>query len=480
MLKKVISILVAASILFTLSSSVIFSAEASSPASDFSYSVKDDGTAVIDEYLGDDALVIVPSEIDGHAVTEIGPNSFSNKSVEEVIIPDGVVEIGDMAFFHCLDLHTVELPESVMRIGNFAFVNCVSMLYLYIPRLTDEFGNYFYGFVYYYSEDAEDYVMENVVDMTMLVCKYSYGEEYAMRYGVNYIYSVYTCGEFEYVLDYSGNAEICGYIGDDAYVVIPETVHGFEVETIAEACFEGNDSIVWVVLPKTVKYIERSAFKGCKNLRNITLNDGIDLIGTEAFLDCTALHDVEVPVTVELFGEYCFGYETVSENIYDTCSDFELGVVRNSVAETLAGQEGLSYHYTDNAHELAAAQYAAKAVLDAAAGYDPSQIVQAEVNDAKIAVSSASTAQDVRDILEERLEVIKGQIISETYDIGDANLDGKIDIRDVTAIQRYVAEYVSLKGGELLIADVNGDKRVDINDATHLQRYLAEYNVILG
>ena len=314
----------------------------------------------------------------------------------------------------------------------------------------------------------------------MLVCKYSYGEEYAMRYGVNYIYSVYTCGEFEYVLDYSGNAEICGYIGDDAYVVIPETVHGFEVETIAEACFEGNDSIVWVVLPKTVKYIERSAFKGCKNLRNITLNDGIDLIGTEAFLDCTALHDVEVPVTVELFGEYCFGYETVSENIYDTCSDFELGVVRNSVAETLAGQEGLSYHYTDNAHELAAAQYAAKAVLDAAAGYDPSQIVQAEVNDAKIAVSSASTAQDVRDILEERLEVIKGQIISETYDIGDANLDGKIDIRDVTAIQRYVAEYVSLKGGELLIADVNGDKRVDINDATHLQRYLAEYNVILG
>ena len=64
---------------------------------------------------------------------------------------------------------------------------------------------------------------------------------------------------------------------------------------------------------------------------------------------------------------------------------------------------------------------------------------------------------------------------------GDANLDGRIDIRDVTAIQRHVSELETLSDAELAAADTNGDKTVNINDATHLQMYLAEYdNVVLG
>lgn len=65
--------------------------------------------------------------------------------------------------------------------------------------------------------------------------------------------------------------------------------------------------------------------------------------------------------------------------------------------------------------------------------------------------------------------------------IGDANLDGSIDIRDVTAIQRHVAEYKLFTDRALAAADTNGDGVVDINDATYLQMYLAEYdNVVLG
>lgn len=64
--------------------------------------------------------------------------------------------------------------------------------------------------------------------------------------------------------------------------------------------------------------------------------------------------------------------------------------------------------------------------------------------------------------------------------IGDANCDGHIDIRDVTAIQRHIAEHEILTGDAYTAADANGDGRVDINDATHLQMYLAEYGVTLG
>lgn len=59
--------------------------------------------------------------------------------------------------------------------------------------------------------------------------------------------------------------------------------------------------------------------------------------------------------------------------------------------------------------------------------------------------------------------------------IGDANLDGVISIKDVTTIQRHVAELEWLTGNALIAADVNGDGSVSIKDATCVQLYLAEF-----
>ena len=64
--------------------------------------------------------------------------------------------------------------------------------------------------------------------------------------------------------------------------------------------------------------------------------------------------------------------------------------------------------------------------------------------------------------------------------IGDVNMDGRVNIRDVTAIQRHVAEYAPLTEEQLALANTNGDGTVNIQDATHLQMYLAEFDVALG
>ena len=66
------------------------------------------------------------------------------------------------------------------------------------------------------------------------------------------------------------------------------------------------------------------------------------------------------------------------------------------------------------------------------------------------------------------------------HQIGDTNLDGRINIRDVTAIQRHLCELEPFKDEQIALADINGDGIVDIADATHLQMYLAEYDVVLG
>ena len=71
-------------------------------------------------------------------------------------------------------------------------------------------------------------------------------------------------------------------------------------------------------------------------------------------------------------------------------------------------------------------------------------------------------------------------VVYSADDVGDTNLDGYININDVTAIQRHLADIELLTDEQLAVADANGDGVVDINDATYLQMYLAEYNVVLG
>ena len=61
--------------------------------------------------------------------------------------------------------------------------------------------------------------------------------------------------------------------------------------------------------------------------------------------------------------------------------------------------------------------------------------------------------------------------------LGDANVDGIIDIMDATRIQRILAKYDenTFKGERLGDANLSGD--IDIVDATYIQRYLAHYSL---
>ena len=66
-------------------------------------------------------------------------------------------------------------------------------------------------------------------------------------------------------------------------------------------------------------------------------------------------------------------------------------------------------------------------------------------------------------------------------EIGDTNLDRKITISDVTAIQRHLSELELFTDEQIALADTNGDGVVNITDATHLQKYLAEFDgIVLG
>ena len=55
--------------------------------------------------------------------------------------------------------------------------------------------------------------------------------------------------------------------------------------------------------------------------------------------------------------------------------------------------------------------------------------------------------------------------------LGDANLDGAVDITDATTIQRYDVSMTALSDTALRCADVDRDGDVCVVDATWIQRW---------
>ncbi len=74
----------------------------------YNYILLDDGTVKITSCVNSDTNLVIPSQIDGKAVTEIAANSFCNQtSLQSVSIPSTVTKIGNNAFSGCTSLSSV-------------------------------------------------------------------------------------------------------------------------------------------------------------------------------------------------------------------------------------------------------------------------------------------------------------------------------------------------------------------------------------
>lgn len=121
-------------------SAVLLSITASAQ-SDFLYAVKEDGTAVITEFIGYEADLVIPSELDGYTVSEIGSYCFERESgLRTLEIPSSVKIISEKAFSACYGLETVKLSEGLEEIKEFAFSECSYLREIVIPDSVQELG----------------------------------------------------------------------------------------------------------------------------------------------------------------------------------------------------------------------------------------------------------------------------------------------------------------------------------------------------
>jgi len=212
----------------------------------------------------------------------IGKEAFAYTGLGEIIIPNGVGEIGEDAF--CLGLNRVILPDSYAD---------VSEAFRYLPSLkcNEWEGGYYLG-----SETNPYLLFMKIMDTR---------DAKTVK--------IHPSTRFIHKEAFDGSA-ITG-------IVIPDSVI-----SIGSHAFDTCRALADLTLGKSLRRLGDGAFYNCNSLRSVTLPEGLLEIGANAF-ECTPLHKVSIPRSVEKIGESAFntahlhevmlpkGY-TVNENVF--------------------------------------------------------------------------------------------------------------------------------------------------------------------
>jgi hypothetical protein len=112
-------------------------------AGDFTYSIDENGKALITSYIGSSDSVTIPAQIDGHDVKAIDDYAFNgNTAIVNVTLSEGIKSIGHWSFLDCSTLESITLPQSLIEIQYNAFGNCTALRNINLPANLTYLGDY--------------------------------------------------------------------------------------------------------------------------------------------------------------------------------------------------------------------------------------------------------------------------------------------------------------------------------------------------
>ena len=329
-------------------------AQTEEPASDtavtitsgnYVYTVNSDKTAAtITKYMGKEAKVIIPSEIDGIEVVELASKAFSGDTaltevvipstvkeghvycdfltesdgpffgtslkkatieagsiavpqfifagadkLDTVVIPDTITSVGDGAFLKCTSLKSISIPDNAEKIGDAAFSGCTALASVHLSDNLRELGR----------QSFKGCTALTTVTIPASLEKAHVYCDFTSESDGPFVNSGLINVSFE-----KGTAKIVQFLfaGADKLtsITIPSTV-----KQIDEGAFIKCTGLKSVTIPDKVTIIDEAAFSECANISSVKLSDTIKELGKNAFYKCTSLKSINIPASLEKTHVYC-------------------------------------------------------------------------------------------------------------------------------------------------------------------------------
>ncbi|WP_419574611.1 leucine-rich repeat protein [Ruminococcus sp.] len=346
-----------------------------------------------------------------------------NEYVKKINLPDSLTSIGVSAFEGCSALKTVTIPDSC-GVQAMAFYGCSSLTDInYNETAVRTAPTAFVETAWYNSQP------DGIVYHGKSACAYKgdFKANETIKDGTVVVADGLFYGDEELTsIDIADSVEYIGSMAFEECINLREVKLPKSLYTICEETFYGCESLESITLPDVVN-IGESAFAHCISLKNIAIPESVEFgIDDSAFLNCTSLQKVTVNGNIQQIGSAVF---MNCENLKSINIPKSVESIGNDVFE-------FCDNVTIKCYENSYAQY------------------YAEENGIKYLL-----------IDEERL-------------VGDINNDGKVDVNDVTELQKHLAGYTKaddtpiITDSDLNIADITNDGIIDSRDVTSLQMIL--------
>lgn len=245
--------------------------------------------------------VIIPE-----TVTELGIEAFRNCSaLETVQLPDGLEVLPEHIFWDCVSLKDFELPSGLTGIETGAFSGCTSLVSMTIPKNVTSLGE---GVFLYATSMTDVYLPDGIIECGdeniafndyTFVYHYPANSQTAQTLKGTFFISP-SLEDFRLYIGDNG-LYLHNYSGSEANIVLPDTVDGMPVIGLWDT-FDGNKSLLSVVIPDSVKYIDSYSFNMCGNLEEVVMSKNLELLGTNAFAFCHKLKAIDLPDTLTFIG----------------------------------------------------------------------------------------------------------------------------------------------------------------------------------
>ncbi len=265
------------------------------------------------------------------SLTRIGEYAFEQTAIAEADIPAGVTAIGENAFSNCDDLTYVRINGNVEEFGYFVFLDCDA---LKTVELSDELETI--GWSMFCNCNSLDNV--NLPANLKVIADYAF----------------WGCSGLEEIVIPQSVTSIGQQTFYCCYSLKSAEIHA-NVTTLPIGMFESCYELEQLTITSKITSIPEDFLWGCESMTGFVIPETVTSVDMYAFSGCTSLAQIYVPKTISKIGKYAFETTTTIMGYSGSAAETYAETYGNEFLDI--SEYGIKVEYVTNCDTKIAEQY---------------------------------------------------------------------------------------------------------------------------